>query len=308
MSSTSAFYASDWRPASEEQWFKRWLWISATVYFSLVVILKVLPLPEPVQEDYRTIAPRIARLLIKPQVKPKPQETAKPQEEPKEEAKKEERKPEEKKPVVKDKPKLTPEQQAKLNRQVAMKSGLLKLLSKGPDPSLDRNADKLIRDASMLTGIAAGTGHGDDLFDSLGGSGGIDELMGDLGNRLDAIRLADRDTTDVENPFELKDTDGKPVGRAYESIASVVDGLKGWIRFIYNKALREEPDLEGVVTLEFTITKDGSVTGVSVVSTTLNYTPIEEALTKRFKLLRFSASPKGGTVTVVYPITFSPLG
>ncbi|MEW6325469.1 MAG: AgmX/PglI C-terminal domain-containing protein [Nitrospirota bacterium] len=293
-----------WQSPSEERWFKGWLWGSILLYVGLAVTLKLLPLPQPQQADYRTVAPRIAKLLIKPQVQPKVQEAAKPAEEAPPEAK-EERKPEEKKTEAK-KQELTPEQLAKRNRQVAMKSGLLKLLSKRQNTAA--GAEKLIRDASTLKSVAGGPRGSDPLLDSLSGSGGIDQLIGDLGGKLEGIRLAEKQSAAVENPLQLKDTEGKPVGRAYESIASVVDGLKGWIRFIYNKALREDPNLKGVVTLEFTITKDGDVDGVSVASTTLNYPPIEEALVKRFKLLKFPAAPKGGSVTVVYPITFSPSG
>jgi TonB family protein len=293
-----------WQSPTEERWFKQWLWGSVIVYVALAVTLRLLPLPQPVKEDYRTIAPRIAKLLIKPQVQPKPQEAAKPEEKPAEEVK-EERKAEEK-PAEAKKAEPTPEQIAKRNRQVAMKSGLLKLLSKRQNTT--SSADKLIRDASTLKNVSGGPKRNDQLFESMGGSGGIDQLIGDLGGKLEGIRLADRQTTAVENPLQLKDTEGKAVGRAYESIASVVDGLKGWIRFIYNKALRDDPNLKGVVTLEFTITPQGDVTGCRVASTTLNYPEIEDALVKRFKLLKFPAAPKSGSVTVVYPVTFSPLG
>jgi TonB family protein len=293
-----------------EQRFRHIIWGCVLFYALIALVLNVIKVEKPERADFTQFSPRIASLLIKPPPPP-PQEAVKPLEEtpPPESAdasKKEEAKPAEKKTTSNVEP--TPEQVAKRNRQVALRSGLLKLLAKKPASTLG-SSDKLLHGGALKS--VTSTNYGSGLLGSgpdTGGSGGIDDLIGELGGKVEGVRLAEKQSTAVENPIQLKDTEGKTVGRAYESIASVVDGLKGWIRFIYNKALREDPDLKGVVTLEFTITREGDVTNVAVVSTTLKYPPIEEALVKRFKLLKFPASPKSGSVTVIYPVTFSPLG
>jgi TonB family protein len=293
-----------------EQRFRHIAWGCILFYAVVALALNLIRVEKPAREDFTQMSPRIASLLVRPP--PPPVEVVKPAEEvpppeSAEGAKKEEKPADEKKPAAKVEP--TPEQIAKRNRQVAMRSGLLKLLAKKPASSI-ASSEKLLQSGGALksstsANYASGLlGGGSDTA----GSGGIDQLIGDLGGKVEGIRLAERQTTAVENPLQLKDTEGKAVGRAYESIASVVDGLKGWIRFIYNKALRDDPSLKGVVTLEFTITPQGDVTNCRVASTTLNYPEIEDALVKRFKLIKFAAAPKSGPVTVIYPVTFSPLG
>jgi len=295
-----------------EQRFRHIAWGCLLFYAVVALVMNLVRVETPEHQDFTQLSPRIASLLIKPPPPPPKEAVKKAEEGPPAEATGAEKKDKteaDKKPS-KSNVEPTPEQVAKRNRQVAMRSGLLKLLAKkSPSGSALSSSDKLLSGGTLRT--ATNTNYGSGLRPSGAedpGSGGIDQLIGELGGKVEGIRLADKQSTAIENPIQLKDTEGKAVGRPYESVAAVVDGLKGWIRFIYNKALRENPDLKGVVTLEFTITKEGNVTNVSVASTTLKYPPIEEALVKRFKLLKFPASPKSGSVTVVYPITFSPLG
>jgi TonB family protein len=298
-----------------EQRFRHIAWGCLLFYAVIGIMLNLIKVEKPEHQDFTQFSPRIASLLIKPPPPPPPpKEVVKaPEEIPPSEATSTENnkaKPETNKKSIASNIEPTPEQTAKRNRQVAMRSGLLKLLSKKPSSaSALSTSDKLLHGGALksVTNTDYGSGLRPSGPDSTG-SGGIDQLIDQLGGKVEGIRLAEKQSTAVENPIQLKDTEGKSVGRPYESVTAVVDGLKGWIRFLYNKALREDPTLKGVVTLEFTITKQGDVTNVSVASSTLKYPPIEEALVKRFKLLKFPASPKSGSVTVVYPITFSPLG
>lgn len=298
-----------------EQRFRHITWGCLLFYAVIAIVLNMIKVEKPEHQDFTQFSPRIASLLIKPPPPPPPpQKVVKaPEEIPPAEAtgpEKKEGKSGTDKKSGDSNVEPSPELMAKHNRKVAMRSGLLKLLAKKPssNPELS-SSDKLFHGGTLKS--ATNTDYGSGLRPSgpdSTDSGGIDQLIDQLGGKVEGIRLAEKQSTAVENPIELKDTEGKTVGRPYESVTAVVDGLKGWIRFIYNKALREDPNLKGVVTLEFTITKQGDVTNVSVASTTLKYPPIEEALVKRFKLLKFPASPKSGSVTVVYPITFSPLG
>ncbi len=300
-----------------EQQFRQIVWGCVLFYAALAMVMNVIKIEKPEHQDFTQLSPRIANLLV-PSQPPKPQEAAKAPDEavpPPESASTETGKEVSsgETPSTVKNTERTPEQQTKHNRQVAMRSGLLKLLAKR-DSVVDKNTEKLLHAGAALKGVT-NRDHNSAMFGSLSGSGGadvgsggIDQLIGELGGKIEGIHLGEKKVAAVENPLQLKDTQGKPVGRAYESIAAVVDGLKGWVRFIYNKALREDPNLKGVVTLEFTITKDGDVIDCRIASTTLNYPSIEEALVKRFKLLKFPASPKSGAVTVVYPITFSPSG
>jgi periplasmic protein TonB len=296
-----------------EQRFRHIAWGCLLFYAVIAIVMNMIKVEKPEHQDFTQFSPRIASLLIKPPPPPPKEAVKAPEEIPPAEAtgteKKEAKSGTDKKSTASN-IEPTPEQTAKRNRRVAMRSGLLKLLAKKPSSgSALSSSDTLLHGGALksVTNTDYGSGLRPSGPDSTG-SGGIDQLIDQLGGKVEGIRLAEKQSMAVENPIQLKDTEGKAVGRPYESVSAVVDGLKGWIRFIYNKALREDPNLKGVVTLEFTITKDGDVTNVSVASTTLHYTPIEEALVKRFKLLKFPASRKSGSVTVVYPITFSPLG
>lgn len=298
-----------------EERFRHITWGCVLFYAAVALALNVIKVQKPERDDFTQYTPRIANLLVR-QPPPPPPEAVKPLEEAPpleagagEAASPDTKAPKEDKSKNNVKAEPTPEQVAKRNRQVAMRSGLLKVLAKKSSASSANSADALLRGGALKSVTSANYGSG--LVPGgadVAGSGGIDELIGELGGKVEGINLGDKKIAAVENPLQLKDTEGKPVGRAYESIAAVVDGLKGWIRFIYNKALREDPSLKGVVTLEFTISKDGDVSNVAVSSTSLKYPPIEDALVKRFKLLKFPATPKGGSVTVIYPITFSPSG
>ena len=75
-------------------------------------------------------------------------------------------------------------------------------------------------------------------------------------------------------------------------------------RVCYERALAKDPQLEGKVTVRFTIQRDGSVTDLAVVESQLPETATS-CIVDAYRKLVFP-KPFGGTVTVVYPILFSP--
>jgi TonB family protein len=146
------------------------------------------------------------------------------------------------------------------------------------------------------------------------GSGGIDSLIAVLkeqgdgaGTGVGSRGLGERRVTRVESPIEIKGSEGEEATRSYESIREVVDALTGWIRFVYNRALRENPTLKGTITLEFEIVPSGDVSRCRVVSTTVKNPALEDQLVKRFQQLKFPPISEGIN-TVIYPITLVPSG
>jgi TonB family protein len=344
---TLAFQDSD-------QNFKRIAWICVLLYGAVALVINLVTAKMPERQDYTQLAPRIAKLMIEA-AKPLPPP-------PVTQAKKEEPRAEEKaKEGEKEEPKAEPpkepaqevakqegpgpeeiraqqEAQRKKNLEVAMNSGLLKLLKQSdtkseaesvPDQKLKKvfseikglsQAPKAASGAALQTSPSASGGIDDivaklekSIKDSkstggaIAGSGGINPVIGDLQKDVGRSSLAERKTTAVESPFQIKGFEDGKSPRTYESIAQVVDSYKGGISFLYNKALRENPTLRGTVTVEFRIAANGDVIDCRVVSSSMSNHPFEEALLKRVLQWKFPPVP-AGDVTITYPIVFSVVG
>lgn len=97
----------------------------------------------------------------------------------------------------------------------------------------------------------------------------------------------------------------KAAGRSIEEIQMVFDRNKGSIYSVYNRALRNDPTLQGKVVLKLTIAASGKVTQCSVVSSELNDAELAGKITSRVKMFDFGAKDVS-EVTITYPIDFLP--
>jgi TonB family protein len=85
----------------------------------------------------------------------------------------------------------------------------------------------------------------------------------------------------------------------------VFDRHKGAIMELYRVALQKNPQLQGRLVLEFTISPSGDVTMCRVTSTELNDKELEEkiiAVVRQFHLEARNVAP----ITTFKPIEFSP--
>ncbi|HEX4234189.1 MAG TPA: AgmX/PglI C-terminal domain-containing protein [Caldimonas sp.] len=99
--------------------------------------------------------------------------------------------------------------------------------------------------------------------------------------------------------------DGGKASRAIEDVRLVFERNKGSIYAIYNRALREEPGLQGKVVLKLTIAPSGQVTALTIVSSELKMPDVEDKLLARIRTFDFGA--KDVNVMVVnYPLDFLP--
>jgi periplasmic protein TonB len=94
-------------------------------------------------------------------------------------------------------------------------------------------------------------------------------------------------------------------GRSREEIELVFDRNKGAIYSLYSRALREQPELQGKMVLEFTVAPSGEVTMCRVVSSELNNPDLEKKIVARVRLFRFEARDVE-TITTTKPIDFFP--
>jgi len=93
--------------------------------------------------------------------------------------------------------------------------------------------------------------------------------------------------------------------RSREEIELVFDRNKGAIYALYSRALREQPDLQGKMVLEFTIAPSGEVTMCRVVSSEIKDPELERKIVARVRLFRFEARDVE-TITTTKPIDFFP--
>jgi TonB family protein len=313
----------------QEREFRRKLGVTSGVVLFVALILWFLPVPEQT-ELVEEIPQRLARLVMEQQRLPPPpppvvREEAPPEEivEPEPVPVVEERAEPEPAPVVVEPP-PAPVDTVQQARERASVAGLLpfaqELAALRDNDSVDRlNQTDLVANAGAGGAGAPGPGAAAvterSLITSRVGtaSGGINTAT--LSRNTGGAGLAGRATTQVESPVaEIGDGgvaaqasgggDGR-ASRSREEIERVFDRNKGAIYALYNRALRENPALEGKVVLRLTISPDGVVTACEIVSSELGDPDLEQKLVQRVLLFQFE--PKDvDAITTTKPIDFFP--
>lgn len=93
--------------------------------------------------------------------------------------------------------------------------------------------------------------------------------------------------------------------RSIEEIRLVFERNKGAIYAIYNRALRDDPTLEGKIVLELKIAPSGQVIDLRIVSSELKAAELERKLLARIRQFDFGAKDVE-TMTVTWPVDFLP--
>jgi TonB family protein len=93
--------------------------------------------------------------------------------------------------------------------------------------------------------------------------------------------------------------------RSIEEIKIVFERNKGAIYAIYNRALRDEPSLQGKVVLELKIAPSGQVIDLRIVSSELKAPELERKLLARIRQFDFGAKDVD-LMTVTWPVDFLP--
>jgi outer membrane biosynthesis protein TonB len=196
--------------------------------------------------------------------------------------------------------------------------------------NLTRGADTAERtERALITGKASG------------GSGGINTAK--LSTNTGGIALSGRETTRIDSPGggggrsaegggrgrgegsgtgtgtgagngrgngkagDLVGTGGGSGGRSDETIRRMMDQQKGGIFAIYNRALRQDPALQGKFVFEMVIEPDGSVSDVKLVSSELRDNELIGKILARIRMIDFGAANVLRT-RVNYSLDFLPNG
>ena len=291
-------YTLAWEVDPEEQRrLRRLLGGGLLLLLLLGVVLPLIHLPKLTAAN-EEVPERLARLMVeeKPKPPPPPVEQPKP------------------KPQVKPTEVPKPVDRAAEARKKAQQSGLLKLKDELAD--LRQNLDLTpLGQTKNLQGAVGQDSHAErSLIASKVGSGsaGITTANSSRGFGSGAGSLTGHDTTAVTsriaaasgNGSVAKGGSGKP-SRSEEEIALVFDSNKGAIYALYGRALRDQPDLQGKLVLEFTISPAGEVTECHVVSSELKDPELERKIVARVKLFHFAAKDVA-TITTTKPIEFVP--
>jgi periplasmic protein TonB len=148
------------------------------------------------------------------------------------------------------------------------------------------------RATTMVEGVAGGGGGGGPGGGgSIAGKGGNGTGSGGTGKGGAGGTLA-------------KDGSGKS-SRSIEEIKLVMERNKGAIYAIYNRALRDEPGLQGKVVIEMKIAPSGQVEGLRLISSELKADELEKKLLARIRQFDFGAKDVN-QMTISWPLDFLP--
>lgn len=298
----------------QERKFQRLLGIIFLICLLLSAVWPFIPVPEPDPFDVEEIPPRIAQLLLEekplpPPPPPEPEPEPEPDDPEPEQVVETEPEPE---PVSEPEPEPEPvvdrQVQAREEAQAALMpfaEDLADLVDKELQVADDRPLTASVGEAarnerSMITSSAGAA------------SGGINTAA--MSRNTGGTSIAGRNTTRVASPVagigqpgggaSRSGSSGK-ASRSREEIELVFDKNKGAIFALYNRALRQDPSLQGKLVLRLTIAPNGQVTMCEVVSSELNDEELERKLVQRVKLFQFEAKDVEA-ITTTKPIDFFP--
>lgn len=271
------------------------------------MIIPTLQIPEPERSEAERIPPRLAQLVEAP--KPVVVEVPEPEPSPEPEPERAEAEPVVADPEPRPEPRVSapPEQTAEQARENAARSGLFAMKDrlaalKAPEPSArPENRTANIGDAQAEVQQPEG-----DRSRVLAGSGGVQSREGPARE----VALAEQSMQTVSAPREVAVAPATParpsVGeRAMSNIRQVFDTQKSVLYGLYQRELRQDPTLEGKVTLELVIEPDGSVSACQVVSSELGNPALEQRIAMRVQMFNFGAD-NVETRKVRFPIDFLP--
>jgi periplasmic protein TonB len=283
----------------QERRFKRMLAIAIGIWLLIAIVTQLLPTPE------RPVAPPLPEEVIKlvltpPPAPPKPVQEEKPLPKPVV-------KPVEPPPVI-DKTELARKKAQKALNQVKDELADLRAALNTEDLAsakpLNAKVDGPARaERSMITSnLTGGSGGINTAALSAGFGSGPGSLHGH--STMQGVRsFADQIRKDHAEATRTGSS-GK-AARSREEIEMVFDRNKAAIYALYNRALRENPTLQGKVVVQLTIAPTGEVTDCKILSSELKDQELEHKLIARIKMFKFDDRDVE-IITTTKPIDFFP--
>jgi outer membrane biosynthesis protein TonB len=282
-----------WTPReADEQRFWRVLRVTLIIVVLLGILLPLLPLPESANK-HQEVPERFAKLLIDHPKPPPPPPPPKPKEEPKPDLAK----------IDKTKP---PDPSKKAQQAISrLKDELADLRDQFRPEDLAKTREVDIKDASSERSlITSKVGNASGGINTANLSRGYGGGAGALGTH-DVARIGSPNGIDAGRGGAQRSGTGGKAARTREEIEMVFDQNKSAIYAIYNRALRDTPDLQGKIVLQLTIAPWGEVTDCRVISSELNDPELQRKLIARIKLFKF-AEKDVEALTATKTIDFFP--
>jgi periplasmic protein TonB len=298
----------------QDREFRKTAQVALGATFALALVIALLPVPANDRSQVPEVPKRLAKLVLERKAPPPPPPVVE---------KAPEQKPVEQKQVKeeppKPKPKPEPEKQVDKTEQArdrAKVAGLLPFAQQLAALRDDKTIERL--DKTQFSGKTEGATPLAErsLITSRVGtsSGGINTAA--LSRNTGGGGIGDRATTKVESPVEglavaggaaQRSGESNKAARSREEIERVFDVNKGSIYALYNRALRQNPALQGKLVLKLTIEPDGRVSACEVVSSELGDKELEAKLVQRVLLFQFDKRDVE-RITTTKPIDFLPSG
>lgn len=288
---------------------RKWLTIIMLVVFTLGVAMPWLPVPEVDRQELEELPPQLARIMLE---KPEPVIPPPP---PKPEVVEEEIKPEpEPEKVVQPEPEkvVQPEPTVADAEEKAKVSGLLAFQDAFADMRDAVDMSKLQDTGAIQQGSGEAASIDRSVLTSRHGTRSAGVNVAALSRDTGGVALSGRATTKVEVPESSKGEGGVRAPReldarqrSIEEIRRVFDTNKGAIFAIYNRALRQDPTLQGKVILELVISPAGQVMDVQVVASEIDDESVVAKIVSRVRMFNFGKRDVG-TTTISYPVHFLP--
>lgn len=177
------------------------------------------------------------------------------------------------------------------------------------DEGLVQEMDEVMTSSDLTVG--KGTGEGDDLDELFAVSeagGGIDDILEDMepGASGSGSTLGEKGRIDVDRIGSITGNENALGKRSEESVRQVIQKYQGRLTYIYKKYLKHNPDLVGKIVAEVVIDADGSVSNVTLVTSTLNHPELEREILNFIRKWQYDPIDQG-QVTVTYPLFFNKI-
>ena len=271
------------------------------VFAALGIVIPLIPMSE--RPPPPALPDEVVKLVLEPPPPPPPKPEAKKEEPPKPEAK----------PEPKPEPKPV-DRQAEA-RKKAEKSGLLAMKDQLEDlrealeptemssaPMIGRVEGPSRAERALVTS-RTGVGSGGINTGSL--SSGFGSGPGNLKGHATGTAVPSFADKIGNDRTASRTGSGGKAARSREEIEIVFDRNKTAIYALYNRALREQPELQGKVVVQLTIAPSGEVTDCRIVTSELADAELEKKLVARIRMFRFEARDVE-VMTTTKPIEFFP--
>ena len=295
---------------------------------------------QPPREAIKKIAPRFAKLILKPPKKvvqkkvvvENEAKTEKTREEKKEKKEVKKKKMEVKRAEKKKAPKKLSSKKAAIAKRARRKKsvlskGLLGVITSKAMPDITAG-NKLFSEANNLPKSVRKTSSRKNIYSLLSSFNGYnktdkaadDSDFSDLIDETSGSTVEKRTISDImseKKKIDLKGVKRKKKKVAYDSVkperkeSEVYRTLRryvGGLKYLYNNALKKDASLKGKIVVRITIQEEGRVKEAIMISSTLGSNKLEKRIIKRIHKWRFEEIKGSDDYTINYTFDFAPVG